>query len=111
MVCDGLPLDQVVEMGGREVIVSCCEGRIAILQDGFKLCRNRYDRTGQEYMELYDLNRDPHEFENLWDQPEYREQQTVLLAALQQWEEKYGALSVLFEGKNQKGKPYWYAGK
>lgn len=111
VVCDGLPLDQVVEMGGREVIVSCCEGRIAILQDGFKLCRNRYDRTGQEYMELYDLNRDPHEFENLWDQPEYREQQTVLLAALQQWEEKYGALSVLFEGKNQKGKPYWYAGK
>ena len=31
--------------------------------------------------ELYDLDEDPHEFDNLWDPPEHRELRAGLLAA------------------------------
>ena len=107
--CDGKPLHQVVSEGGRDVIVSSCEGRIAVIENGCKLCKNRYDRTGQVYMELYDLNRDPHEFENVWNRPEYADAQAGLLARLDELEQRSAVLSVLFEHKTAAGRPYWYS--
>ena len=91
------------------MIVSSCEGRIAVIENGCKLCKNRYDRTGQVYMELYDLNRDPHEFENVWNRPEYADAQAGLLARLDELEQRSAVLSVLFEHKTAAGRPYWYS--
>ena len=38
--------------------------------------------AGEQFGELYDRNRDPHEFVNLWDNPEYRPVREELLRRL-----------------------------
>ena len=105
--CDGRPLEKVVRDGGREVIISSCAHRVAVIRDGWKLCRNRYERTGKLYLELYHLDTDPHEFENLWDSPEAAGLREEMMALLSQLEQEDHLISRLFQEESSL-KPYWY---
>ena len=40
--------------------------------------------------ELYDLNTDPHEMENLYDRPEQRNRVLDLAARIERWQERTG---------------------
>lgn len=105
--CDGLPLEKICRHGGRDVIISCCANRIALIHDGIKLCRNRYEKTGEIYTELYDLKNDPYEFDNLWAKPEGENFKHKMVKLLEGLEKKDESLSRLFyQGGDQK--PYWY---
>ncbi len=106
-LCDGEPLEAVAEEGGRKVIVSCCENRVAVIWNGIKLCRNIYEKTGELYTELYDLNQDPHEFQNLAQDPAYQPQLQALQNLLLEMEKRDGVISTVFPREN-KGKPFWY---
>lgn len=103
--CDGRPLDEVVRDGGRDYIISLCDNRVALLQDGMKLCINKYERTGKIYYELYDLKRDPHEFENLYADPAYVEKRKQLESTMQKLEKEEVLMSSVFY--NGSDRPYW----
>lgn len=106
--CDGIPLEEMALRGGREYIISECDYRVAVIQDGLKLCWNVYERTGQMYHELYDLKNDPMEFVNLYEDPSYRQRRDALIQILNRHEEQEGLLSTVFyDGKSR---PYWFAG-
>lgn len=103
--CDGIPLDEAAADGGRRHIVSSCDNCVAVLKGPWKLEWNLYNKTGRMYKELYNLDTDPNEFENLYGNPEYikiiRELETYL------WEkertEKF--LTTVFRKKGEK--PYF----
>ncbi|MBP3333104.1 MAG: sulfatase-like hydrolase/transferase [Clostridia bacterium] len=76
--CDGKPIDETVSCGGLDFIISECEDRVAIIKDKIKLEINRVslkprpdEMTGKVFYELYDLEKDPYEFENRYSDPEY----------------------------------------
>lgn len=100
--CDGSPLDVVVANGGRKIIISECDNRVAILRDGIKLEINRAGLRGHVYYELYDLNTDPHEFINRYDDESYTTVCNELLALLKN--EPY-LLETVF--REPDGKDYW----
>lgn len=70
---DGRLLDDVVQGGGRDYVISSVEGRVAIVKGDWKLCVNgvgfELDENTPIYRELYDLANDPHEFVNLYGDP------------------------------------------
>lgn len=85
---DGSTLEDVVARGGRDCIVSACEGRVAILKGHMKLCLNgvgfEMSKPVKIYRELYDLQKDPYEFQNLYGKPDYAAIQRELEAMLQE---------------------------
>jgi len=70
---DGVTLDEMVGAGGRPFIISECDNRVAVLQNGIKLEMNRPNLRSKMYRELYDLREDPYEFENRYKDPRYTE--------------------------------------
>ncbi|MBQ8512980.1 MAG: sulfatase-like hydrolase/transferase [Clostridia bacterium] len=80
---DGVTLDEQVKRGGRQYIISECDNRAAVLKDGIKLELNRPNLRGKMYYELYDLNEDPHEFENRYADPRYADAVRELTAILE----------------------------
>ncbi len=76
--CDGRALKEWTRVGGRGHILSEQDNRLIVVTDsGFKMiraktCRQHGDKQiPKEYMELYDLNEDPYEFTNQYDNPAY----------------------------------------
>ena len=59
--------------------------RTLVAQDGWKLNLSPADQC-----ELYDLNADPHELENLFDQPEQRERVREMAVRIRAWQERAG---------------------
>lgn len=106
---DGKPLDQITAKGGRECIISSCEGRVAIVQDDLKLCVNAvgFDVTEEKkiYRELYDLKADPEEYTNLYDNKDYMARRDALLARL---ESEPNLMRTVFY--NRADRPYWFNG-
>ena len=92
----------VVANGGRKIRISECDNRVAILRDGIKLEINRAGLRGHVYYELYDLNTDPHEFINRYDDESYTTVCNELLALLKN--EPY-LLETVF--REPDGKDYW----
>ncbi len=100
--CDGMPLDRMVQNGGRPFIISECDNRVAVVRDGVKLEVNRAGRKGRVYYELYDLKADPHEFVNLYEDARYTEVRRELYAVLER--EPY-LMETVFCGAD--GGDYW----
>lgn len=107
--CDGMPLNKMTKSGGREYIISECDNRVAVISGGIKLCLNVYERTGELYRELYDLNSDPHEFINLYNDPAYEKHREKLYRILERHEQSEGLLSTVFYTNDKK--PYWFNGE
>lgn len=104
---DGRQLDQVVAQGGRDTIISSCEGRVAIIRGQMKLVLNGVgfemkDKT-KIHRELYDLEKDPHEFTNLYSHPAYAAVRDELEAALQA--EPNLLRTVFYTCEDE---PYWF---
>lgn len=70
---DGQTLEKVVSKGGRDVIYSSCEGRVAVVRGEWKLCVNavgfEYKDGAKIYRELYYLAEDPDEYVNRYSDP------------------------------------------
>ncbi len=103
--CDGKPLDEMVAEGGRDYILSACDGRLTIIKKNIKLDWNHYNKTGDMYYELYDLNKDPHEFTNQYNNHEYAEVKEELETILKQLEKEEYLLSTIFYTPDKT--PYW----
>ena len=103
--CEGLTLDEDAARGGRKYIISECDNRVAIVKDGYKLELNRYQRTDHLYREFYDLHKDPHEFVNRFDCPEYADTIRELMGILEEKEKSEKLLSTVFY--NTGDFPYW----
>jgi len=69
---DGRPLDEVTAQGGRETLFSSCEGRVALMHKGMKLCYNDGGPDKPLFKELYDLAKDPDEYVNRYYDPAYQ---------------------------------------
>ena len=104
--CDGRPLKDVIESGGREHVLSVCDNRVMVMQNSVKLIWNRDERTGTVYRELYDLRSDPHEFENLFDNGKYASERDGLEQLLARHESERRLLSTAFYRIGE-GQPYW----
>lgn len=97
---------------GLEYILSECENRVALIKDSVKLEWNYYQKGKTLYKELYDLHNDPHEFKNVYNQPEYEAIQSLLETKLHELEQSESLLSrIFYEIQPDKGKPYWYVSK
>ena len=104
---DGKPLPEIAALGGRDTIISSCEGRVAVIKGNMKLCVNS---TGFEYTpdsvihrELYDLQNDPHEFVNLYNDPAHQRAREELEALLRG---EPNLLRTIFFQRNET--PYWF---
>lgn len=106
---DGRPLKEVVHAGGRDVIISCCEGRVAIIKKGIKLVVNamgfEMGKPTSIYHELYDLRIDPHEYANRYNDPAYAEHREELEMLLR---DEPNLLRTVFY--SLKDRPYWFNG-
>ncbi len=104
---DGKPLDEVAAQGGRKVIISSCEGRVAIVKDELKLCLNgegfELDESSRIFRELYDLREDPYEFTNLYREPAYAERREELEMLLKA---EPNLLRTVF--RMRRDPPYWF---
>lgn len=104
---DGRPLDEVVAAGGRDVVLSSCEGRVAIVKGHIKLCVNAkgFEVTDGTpiFRELYDLEKDPYEFTNLYADPAYAQVRDELEARLR---EEPNLLRTVFYRREDR--PYWF---
>jgi len=105
---DGKPLRDIEAQGGRDVIFSSCEGRVAVIKNNMKLCVHA---TGFEIKpdsvmsrELYDLENDPHEFLNVYDAPAYRKAREELEALLNN---EPRLLRTVFYQRGD-APPYWF---
>lgn len=103
--CEGRALDEIVNEGGRDIIFSECENRIAVLKGNYKLEWNFYEPRGKMYREFYDLGIDPNEFMNLYYDPEYKKIIEELESFLEEKEKKEGLLSSVFY--DFKSRPYY----
>jgi arylsulfatase A-like enzyme len=107
---DGMPLSKIEAQGGREIIFSSCEGRVAVIKGGLKLCVNaagfEYFPGSAVYRELYDLEKDPFEFENVYNAPAYRKERNELEAILR---DEPGLLRTIFYPRDG-SQPYWFRG-
>ncbi|MEG0942556.1 MAG: sulfatase-like hydrolase/transferase [Angelakisella sp.] len=106
--CDGMELEELCNGGGRTYIISECENRVAVVKDGLKLEWNFMQPTGVMHKEFYDLNSDPYEFKNCYDNPAYSEAISELEALLDSKEKQEGMLSTVFYTGSKK--PYWFCG-
>lgn len=97
--CDGR---DVLGSAAPDVILSEQEAQIAVIHDGLKLSVTR--RKGVWYQEMYDLVRDPNEFDNVFEAPEYAQAQARLLALLHEDEARYQR--IFYDGDVF---PYWMA--
>ncbi len=102
-LCDGVKLSDMVKQGGRKYIISECDNRVAVIKDGYKLCLNVYQPSNKLYKELYNLNIDPNEFNNEYNNPKYLTQRDELHQILAD----EGLLKTVFY--DEKTRPYWLA--
>ena len=76
-ICDGDTLENMTAKGGRDVIISTCEGRLALIKGDWKLCLNgvgcELQADAKIYKEMYNLNEDPYEYTNLYYDEKYRD--------------------------------------
>ena len=104
---DGQPLEQVTTAGGRDIILSSCEGRVAVIKGQMKLSYNAvgFEITEETkiYKELYDLENDPHEFTNLYSDPRYQESRKELERILRETPQ---LLRTVFYHRDDA--PYWF---
>lgn len=103
---DGKPIDQMVQEGGRQVIFSSCEGRVSVVKGSMKLSVNgvgfEFKKGNKIYHELYDLEKDPYEFENRYYDPAYAQERDELEAILQN---EPNLLRTVFH--TEEDAPYW----
>lgn len=104
--CDGKPLDEMVQSGGRKYILSACDHRLALIKDGIKLEWNYYAKKEQMYYELYDLKLDPHEFKNEYENPDYALVRKEIEEMLNKLGKEENLLSTLFYKPGDT--PYWF---
>lgn len=106
---DGKTLDQVEKDGGRGVIFSSTEGRVAVIKGNWKLCVNgvgfELDENTKIYRELYDLENDPYEYTNLYGRKDCEAIQTELESLL---ESEPNLMRTVFRRRD--GAPYWFDG-
>ncbi len=85
-----------------DTIFSEKDYQVAVIHDGQKLVLTQH--KGQMYQELYDLTRDPNEFENVFSDPAYAAVAQSLKDRLSQDETRMPR--VFYDGQ---GMPYWMA--
>lgn len=106
---DGEPLDNVVLRGGRDVIISSCEGRVAVIKDQIKLVVNamgfEMSKPATIYHELYDLKADPYEFTNRYYDAAYAARRDELEQILR---DEPNLLRTVFYSVADR--PYWFNG-
>jgi len=100
ITCDGR--DAIEHDTAPDVIFSEKDDQAAVIRDGIKLVLTRH--RGQMYQELYDLNKDPDEFENVFSRPEYRAAAGDLKSLL--YEDGDRMRRVFYDGA---GTPYYMA--
>ena len=104
---DGKPLEQVVQEGGRDVVISSCEGRVAVIKGHMKLVYNGVGFEMHEkvkiYREMYDRERDPWEFENVYGDPGYQQDRKTLEKILL---DEPNLLRTVFYTDDDR--PYWF---
>ena len=101
--CDGDTLENTVARGGRDFIISECDNRVAVIKDSLKLEINRVNMRGRTYLELYDLEKDPYEFENVYGREGYEQKTAELYALL---EKERGLMQTVFYTPED-GEDYW----
>lgn len=104
---DGTTLSGQVEKGGRDVIFSSTEGRVAVIKGDWKLCVNGvgFELTDDTriYHELYDLKNDPHEYTNLYSDARFADIRSELEALL---DSEPNLMRTVFRQKT--GPAYWF---
>ena len=104
---DGTTLSEQVEKGGRDVIFSSTEGRVAVIKGDWKLCVNGvgFELTDDTriYHELYDLKNDPHEYTNLYSDARFADIRSELEALL---DSEPNLMRTVFRQKT--GPAYWF---
>ena len=102
--CDGQPLRTLMAESGREFAIAECGDNSVMITDGRLKYAYRV-RGEQELHELYDLESDPHEFENVFSRAESYEGFRRLKAELARLQREEGLNDVLFYDGT--GAPPW----
>lgn len=110
-ICDGETLENMTAKGGRDVIISTCEGRLALIKGDWKLCLNgvgfELQADAKIYKEMYNLKEDPYEYTNLYYDEKYRDIREELEAIA---EAEPDLMRTVFWKRGDA--PYWFnAGK
>ena len=113
----GLPIPTYLE--GRS-LVPCCETGDTDALSPHVFCEDNYlvmirsrrrklvYYIGQCYGELYDLERDPHELHNLWDDPEWAGAKAELKAELLDWLARSNYLNSSYkQSRSRTSAPLW----
>ena len=100
MDCDGR--DCIDAATAPQIIISEKDNQAAVIHNGKKMVLTRF--KGVLYRELYDLEKDPDEFENVYQKPEYQQTVAELTALLNQDPDRMPR--VFYDGS---GIPYWMA--
>ena len=104
---DGKKIDDVVAEGGRDIIFSSTEGRVSVIKGMWKLSVNGvgFELTDDTkiYHEMYDLEKDPFEYTNLYYDETYAEKRAELEALL---ENEPHLMRTIFRQKT--GPAYWF---
>ncbi|CAA9233969.1 MAG: Choline-sulfatase [uncultured Chloroflexi bacterium] len=82
MPTDGLPLEEQATRGGRAFVFAEGE-QFLVVGDGHTTYVTAH-RRGEALRELFDLDADPHQFENMIDRPEYAARRLRLHEAAEQ---------------------------
>ncbi|MBR6299513.1 MAG: hypothetical protein IKR36_01290, partial [Clostridia bacterium] len=96
--CDGR--DCTDQASAPQDIISEKDNQVAIIHNNRKLVLTRF--KGTMYRELYDLSKDPDEFENVYSKPEYQADIEEMTALLDKDPDRMPR--VFYDGS---GYPYW----
>lgn len=103
--CDGRPLTSLIDDGGRRFALSEHEDFLLIKDRRFKYVERR--KNNRLFRELYDLENDPDEFENIYHQAELLPGYEPLRLELERLDRERGLRNLIFHDPARPEPPYW----
>ncbi len=105
--CDGVDLRDAASRQARPYVLAEHEGLVSVIQGKRKLSRHRHWGSQRVFREQYDLERDPFEFENIYEKPEASEDRAELEAIIEHLAKTERLESVLFFDPKSGETPPW----